>query len=161
MKYRYHYLTLITFIIVIFSPGNVLLSLDDAVRLREFNLEGGIAIQGYDPVSYFTENKAVKGNPNIIFTYGSVKYYFSTKANRELFKKSPEKYEPQYGGWCAFAMGDDGSKVEINPETFKIIDGKLYLFYNFYFINTLNQWNEDEARLKKRADQFWAREIAN
>ena len=73
----------------------------------------------------------------------------------KTFKKDPTKYEPQYGGWCAYAMGAKGEKVEINPETFKIVDGKLYLFYNRFFSNTLTDWNKDEAHLKKQADVNW------
>jgi hypothetical protein len=75
--------------------------------------------------------------------------------NKEYFSKNPSKYEPQFGGWCAFAMGDSGEKVEINPETFKIIDGKLYLFYNAFFNNTLKSWNKDEANLKAKATSNW------
>ena len=70
-------------------------------------------------------------------------------------KKNPLNYEPQYGGWCAYAMGKDGSKVEVDPETFKIIDGKLYLYYNKFFNNTLKSWNKDETNLKSRADLNW------
>ena len=72
-----------------------------------------------------------------------------------MFLKNPSKYEPQYGGWCAYAMGSAGEKVEINPETFKIIDGKLYLFYNAYFNNTLKSWNKEETKLKSQADTNW------
>ncbi len=64
-------------------------------------------------------------------------------------------YEPQYGGWCAYAMGNSGEKVEVDPETYKIVDGKLYLFYNKYFTNTLKSWNKDEAKLKSKADESW------
>ena len=63
------------------------------------------------------------------------------------FASNPAKYEPQYGGWCAYAMGHDGSKVEVDPETFKIINGKLFLFYNRFFNNTLKTWNQDESKL--------------
>ncbi|MEK8180407.1 YHS domain-containing (seleno)protein [Flavobacterium buctense] len=124
-------------------------------RVTHFNLEKKVAIQGYDPVAYFTQKKAVKGKKEIISTYEGVTYYFSTQANKMAFAKNPSSYEPQYGGWCAFAMGDYGEKVEINPETFKILDGKLYLFYNAYFNNTLKSWNKDETNLKKKADANW------
>jgi YHS domain-containing protein len=124
-------------------------------RATHFNLEKKVAIQGYDPVAYFTQKKAVKGKKEIASTYEGVTYYFSTQANKAAFAKNPSGYEPQYGGWCAFAMGDYGEKVEINPETFKILDGKLYLFYNAYFNNTLKSWNKDEVNLKKKADANW------
>jgi len=124
-------------------------------RSKEFNLENKIAIQGYDPVSYFTEKKAVKGKSALSATYEGVVYNFSSQKNKDLFLKNPSGYEPQYGGWCAFAMGDYGEKVEINPETFKIVDGKLFLFYNAFFNNTLKSWNKNETNLKKKADTNW------
>ena len=124
-------------------------------RVTDFNLEKKVAIQGYDPVAYFVQKKAVKGKSTLASTYDGVVYHFSSQANKDLFLKNPSSYEPQYGGWCAFAMGDYGEKVEINPETFKIIDGKLYLFYNAFFNNTLKSWNKDETNLKKKADTNW------
>lgn len=129
----------------------------DATLLRKktYNLEKGIAIQGYDPVAYFSANKAIKGSKDLTVAYQGVIYYFSSVENKETFKKNPAKYEPQYGGWCAYAMGHDGSKVEIDPETFKIIDNKLYLYYNKYFNNTLKSWNKDEVNLKSKADTNW------
>lgn len=126
-----------------------------AKRKIQFNIEKGIAIHGYDPVAYFTQKKAVKGKATIATTYEGVTYNFSSQANKELFDKTPTSYEPQYGGWCSYAMGATGEKVEINPETFKIVDGKLNLFYNAFFNNTLKSWNKDEAGLKKKADTNW------
>lgn len=128
-------------------------------RAAEFNLEKKVAIQGYDPVAYFTQKKAVKGKAAIATTHDGVIYNFSSQANKELFLKNPSAYEPQYGGWCAYAMGDKGDKVEINPETFKIVDGKLNLYYNAFFNNTLKSWNKDEAGLKKKADTNWKKII--
>jgi YHS domain-containing protein len=130
-----------------------------AKRKSEYNLEKGVAIQGYDPVAYFTKNKAVKGKASIATTYEGVTYNFANQADKDLFLKNPTKYEPEYGGWCAYAMGSTGEKVEINPETFKIIDGKLNLFYNAYFNNTLKSWNKDEAKLKAKAYSNWKKII--
>lgn len=127
-----------------------------ADRENHFNLEKGIAIQGYDPVAYFS-NRAIKGDKKISTNYQGVVYYFSSEVNKNTFLLNPIKYEPQYGGWCAFAMGDYGKKVEINPETYKIINGKLYLFYNSYLNNTLKSWNKDEINLKKNADHNWSK----
>lgn len=124
-------------------------------RAANFNLEKNVAIQGYDPVAYFKQDKAIKGKKEIASSFQGVVYYFSSAANKEAFAKNPAGYEPQYGGWCAYAMGANGEKVEINPETFKIVDGKLYLFYNAYFNNTLKSWNKDEVNLKKKADVSW------
>lgn len=124
-------------------------------RATQFNLEKKVAIQGYDPVAYFTQKKAVKGKKEMASIYEGVTYYFSSQANKDTFVKTPASYEPQYGGWCAYAMGSSAEKVEIDPGTFKILDGKLYLFYNAYFNNTLKSWNKDEVNLKKKADANW------
>lgn len=128
---------------------------NDTKRISEFNLEKKVAIQGYDPVAYFKQAKAIKGNKELAAAFEGVNYYFSSVGNKEAFLKAPSAYEPQYGGWCAFAMGDSGEKVEVNPETFKIIEGKLYLFYNAYFTNTLKSWNKDQSNLKTKADRNW------
>lgn len=130
-----------------------------AKRTKQFNLESSLAIQGYDPVAYFKSNKAIKGKKEFSYAFEGVTYLFVTKENKDEFQKTPQKYEPQYGGWCAYAMGSSGDKVEINPETFKIIDGKLYLFYNAFFNNTLKSWNKDEKNLKSKADTNWKKFI--
>ena len=126
-----------------------------AQKTEHRNLDNKLAIEGYDPVAYFKSGKAIKGKKDIALSHEGAVYYFSSEANKASFKKSPEAYEPQYGGWCAFAMGDYGEKVEVDPETFKIVDGKLYLFYNKYFNNTLKSWNKNEATLMKQADSNW------
>jgi YHS domain-containing protein len=126
------------------------------LRKTHFNIEKTLALQGYDPVAYFTQNKAVKGNKQFSANADGVIYYFSSAANKDLFVKDYSKYEPQYGGWCAYAMGATNTKVEIDPETFKIINGKLYLFYHSWVNNTLNKWNKDETNLKTKADKNWS-----
>lgn len=151
MKFK---LSLLVFFVVF-----TVFSQNQGKRTTEFNLEKKVAIQGYDPVGYFKQNKAIKGKKEISTTYEGVIYYFSSVENKNLFVKTPAKYEPQYGGWCAYAMGDSGDKVEINPETFKIVDGKLFLFYNAYFNNTLKSWNKNEATLKAKADVNWKKLI--
>jgi hypothetical protein len=121
-----------------------------------YNTEKNLAIQGYDPVSYFTQNKAVKGNKLYVANANEVIYYFSSITNRDLFLKDYTKYEPQYGGWCAYAMGATNTKVEIDPETFKIVNGKLFLFYHSWVNNTLLKWNKDEKNLMLKADKNWS-----
>ena len=128
---------------------------NETKRQTQFNLEKKVAIQGYDPVAYFKQGKAVKGKKELGSIFEGVNYYFSTVENKDTFLKSPMNYEPQYGGWCAFAMGDSSEKVEIDPATFKIVEGKLYLFYNAYFNNTLKSWNKDQSNLKAKADSNW------
>lgn len=127
---------------------------DTALRTKHFNLEKGVALEGYDPVSYFN-NEPEEGSKQLKLTHNGVTYLFVSQANLNRFKAEPEKYEPAYGGWCAYAMGDSGEKVEVDPETYKIIAGKLYLFYNSWGNNTLKTWNKNEAPLKAKADQNW------
>lgn len=132
------------------------------LRTHKFNTDKNhLAILGYDPVSYFTAGKAEKGKKEFSVVADGITYQFATEKNKELFKNNYTKYEPQYGGWCAYAMGAKGEKVEIDPYTFKIIDGKLYLFYNAFFNNTLKSWNKDEAALKQKADKNWEKIFHN
>lgn len=130
-------------------------SQNEAKRINQYNLENKVALQGYDPVAYFKQNKAIKGKNDFVTSYIGVIYKFSSAANKDIFIKNPAGYEPQFGGWCAYAMGSTGEKVEINPETFKIIEGKLYLFYNAFFNNTLKSWNKEETNLKSKAEANW------
>jgi len=127
-----------------------------ATRKKQFNLNGdNVAVKGYDPVAYFKINEAVKGSDKLAVYHQGVTYYFSSVENKEEFKRNPSKYEPEYGGWCAYAMGAKGEKVSIDPGTFKIVNGKLYLFYNRNFTNTLKSWNKDETNLRSKADVNW------
>jgi len=121
----------------------------------DYNLDGGYIAEGYDVVSYF-DNKPVKGKKNLTYIYEGVKLKFASEGNLQLFKSDPTKYFPAYGGWCAYAMGTDGSKVAINPKTFEIREGRLYLFYNAWGTNTLKKWlSEDPRSLKEKADTNW------
>ncbi len=144
---------LVLFVLILVS--GISFAQNDAKRINQYNLENKVAIQGYDPVGYFNQGKAIKGKKEISASYQGVIYKFSSSENKDAFLKNPSKYEPQYGGWCAYAMGSAGEKVEINPETFKIVDGKLYLFYNAFFNNTLKTWNKEETKLKSQADTNW------
>ncbi len=145
----------IVFIVMISLLASGLFAQTTEVRLKQFNLEEKVALQGYDPVAYFTVKKALKGRKEFTCIHQGVTYYFFSQDNKYLFLKNPVNYEPQYGGWCAYAMGDSGEKVEVDPKTFKITGGKLYLFYNFYFNNTLTDWNKNEQVLKNKADKNW------
>jgi YHS domain-containing protein len=144
---------ILSIIVAIFTATAVFAQ--DQQRAKQFNIENGVAVKGFDAVAYFTQNKAVKGKADFALIHQGVKYFFANNDNKELFKKNPSKYEPQYGGWCAYAMGATGEKVDFDPETFKIANGKLYLFYNKFFNNTLPKWNKDEAGLKVKADANW------
>jgi YHS domain-containing protein len=122
---------------------------------QEYNLKKGYVAEGYDVVSYFS-NKAEEGNKKFTTEFDGVKFKFVTAENLATFKKSPKKYLPAYGGYCAYAIGAKSEKVSIDPKTFEIRDGKLYLFYNSWGTNTLELWEEEGAEeLKKKADIKW------
>jgi hypothetical protein len=132
---------------------------DYATRKKHFNLDAkGLAVQGYDVVSYF-EGKPTQGYPSLFLFHKGVKYLFASQQHLDQFKNSPEKYEPNYGGWCAYAMGKTGEKVEIDPTKYKIVDGKLNLYYYSFINNTLTKWNENETSLKPAADKNWSETI--
>lgn len=126
-----------------------------AAQKIDYNLKKGFVAEGYDVTEYFN-NKAVKGESKYTTTHDNVKYKFASQANLDAFKKNPEKFVPQYGGYCAYAIGAKAEKVGIDPETYEIRDGKLYLFYNSWGINTLTKWNDEGAEaLKNKADENW------
>jgi YHS domain-containing protein len=128
-----------------------------ALIKKHYNIDkNSIALQGYDPVSYFT-GKPQKGLAAITLQYNGVVYRFANIENKNKFNVSPAKYEPAYGGWCAYGFADRGEKIDVNAETYKIINGKLYLFYNAFFKNTLTKWNKDEVNCNKKADANWAK----
>ncbi len=117
----------------------------------------GLALGGYDVVAYFS-NAAVKGQAEHQTTFKGVTYYFSSGANKRAFDAAPEKYLPQYEGFCALAVSY-GKKISVDPATFKVKDGKLYLFFHGKTsrgrVNSLEAWEKDEARLQKKADGLW------
>ncbi len=131
---------------------------DVVARKANFNVRKDVALEGYDPVSYF-DHSPKEGREEISFTFGGIRYWFSSPENLARFKKSPSQYEPAYGGWCAYAMGAEGEKVKINPHTYKVVNGTLYLFYNFWGNNTLKEWEKNENQLKTAADSNWKKLI--
>jgi YHS domain-containing protein len=122
--------------------------------------KNGLAIGGYDLVAYFTSSKAVKGNPEIVSELNGARYYFASQENKNEFDRSPKQYLPQYEGYCALAVGTTGKKISIDPKTFKVTDGKLYLFFNGKSFsgttfNSLEPWLKDEGKLISKCDQMW------
>ena len=121
-------------------------------RNEHFNLNRGIALQGFDPVTFFTQTEAVRANGSISYTYNGVKYFFSSTKNLTQFKNTPSKFEPQYGGWCAYHMSVDGNKIAASAEFFTIKNGKLYFFNSK---ESQQNWLIEEE-LKEQADQNWS-----
>lgn len=109
------------------------------------------AIQGIDPVAYFTEAKPVKGDAQYTYKYLDQRWQFSSQEHLEMFKENPEKYMPQFGGYCAFGMSR-GYKAQTSPEAWTIVDGKLYLNYN---LEVRERWNEKQADFIKKAEANW------
>ena len=111
----------------------------------------GLVIRGYDPVAYFTEGRPMPGNPDLSVEYGGGKYLFATTANRDAFKTDPEKYAPQYGGYCAYGVAV-GKKFDIDPSSWRIVDGKLYVNLNPMI---LGKWGADTKGYIKKSEENW------
>lgn len=108
----------------------------------------GVAINGYDTVAYFTEGKPVKGSDAFTHDYNGAKWKFASQKHLDLFKASPDKYTPQYGGYCAYGVSQ-GYLVSIEPEQFTVRDGKLYLNYDS---GVQKKWTKDIAGYNQVAD---------
>lgn len=109
------------------------------------------AINGYDPVDYFTTGAATKGTESFTYEWKNATWYFSSEENINLFKAEPEKYAPQFGGYCAFAVGK-GFTANSDPNAFKIIDGKLYLCADQ---DILKQWLDGGDESLKESNENW------
>lgn len=117
----------------------------------EIFVKDSIAVKGYDVVAYFTQSAPVKGNPEFVQVWKGGKWYFANRENREAFKASPEKYAPQYGGYCAYGTAD-GHKAPTDPDAWTVSDGKLYLNYNKKVMET---WRKDQANFIEKANKNW------
>ncbi|MFA4919022.1 MAG: YHS domain-containing (seleno)protein [Thermodesulfovibrionales bacterium] len=118
-------------------------------------LGSDIAIKGYDTVAYFKTGKALKGNESFSFKWHDLTWYFSIKENRDLFTTSPEKYAPQYDGYCAWAM-TEARKAQTDPEVWQIVNGKLYLQCSQA---AYEKWSRDIPGNIKKADMNWLKFI--
>lgn len=111
----------------------------------------GVAVQGYDVVAYFDQKQPVKGSPEFTFVHDGATYRFTTAEHRDLFAKDPERYLPQYGGYCAYGVSE-GHKAPIDPTAWSVIDGKLYLNYNKSVQKTFSEGVMDRIH---KADEIW------
>ncbi len=140
--------------IVLFSSSIIFAQVDPVGKDK-------VANGGYDFVAYFTDNAAVKGKIEFTHEINGVKYQFASAAHKILFKSNPEKYLPVCDGYCAWGVAEKESKFPINPETFKVLDGKLYLFFNGDFngkpFNTLQEWNKAESSLLPKLSENWVK----
>lgn len=110
------------------------------------------AINGYDAVAYFTKSAPVKGNKKYHYQWKNNNWYFSSAEHLAMFKESPEKYAPQYGGFCAFAAANN-ALAKTEPEAWSIVDGKLYLNYS---LKVQGKWTKNQAGFIKKADKNWS-----
>lgn len=117
----------------------------------------GVIIDGYDAVAFFTDNKPVKGDPQFSYTYEEATYQFASREHLDLFKANPEKYKPQFGAWCAYAVSL-GRTAPIDVNTFSIIDGRLVIQHNQ---RAVNGWNKNPEGNLKLADKYWPKVTAN
>jgi len=124
---RFHRVTAILALFTTTTAGAFPAYAVDSVNTRYF---GGVAIMGYDPVAYFTEGRAVKGSEKFAYEWLGTPWHFANDKHREMFKSDPVRYAPQYGGYCAGEVSGGSVTINVDPEAFKIIDGKLYLIYD-------------------------------
>lgn len=109
------------------------------------------AIRGYDPVAYFVESRPIKGDRKFSLQYRGVEWRFANAANRDRFAAAPERFAPQYGGYCAWAVAQ-GYTASVDPDAWRIVDGKLYLNYS---AGVQRRWSEDIAGNIRKADGNW------
>lgn len=145
-------LFLFSFLALTAIPGN-----SQTVNVDKNN----VALGGYDVVSYHIANAAIRGNNGFVGNHSGSTYYFSNAENLQAFNANPKAYLPEFGGFCAFAMAMKGVAAPTDPETFKIRDGKLYLFFNDFYegkpFNTIIPWNGSEKEMLSKANTNWAK----
>ena len=113
-----------------------------------------VALQGYDAVAYFTQGKATRGNSEFSFSWNATEWHFSSAVHRDLFAEDPERYAPQFGGFCANGLSK-GKKVVADPEAWTIVDGKLFVKFSE---RARDEWRQDKAARIRKAEQNWARQ---
>lgn len=111
----------------------------------------GKAIKGYDPVGFFNQSKPIMGKDSLMLQWNGANWYFADRKNLEAFKAAPEKYAPQYGGYCAYGTSQ-GHKAPTEVGTWSVVDGKLYFNYNQ---KVKEMWVKDQPGLIKKADENW------
>jgi len=131
--------------------GLFLASCSKAVEPVYTGFLSNVAIKGYDPVAYFTDGEPVEGKSEHSYEWHGAEWHFASAEHRDMFAADPEKYAPQYGGYCAWAVAQ-GKTAGIDPEAWKIVDGKLYLNYNK---KIQSRWEKDAETNIAAADENW------
>src|SRR5262249_40768139 len=114
--------------------------------------EPRLSISGYDPVAYFTDGKPIQGKADIEYVWRGLRWRFSSLAHRDLFTKDPERYAPQYDGYCALgvAAAAEAHKDTVDPTAWAIVDGKLYLVHDQHWLKV---WQENPTENIRQANQ--------
>ena len=112
-----------------------------------------VAIKGYDTVAYFTEGQPMKGSSDFVASWNGAEWHFANAEHRDLFSANPERYAPQFGGFCSAGISK-GKKVAADPEAWTIVDGKLYIKLNE---EVRDRWREDKAENIEKAEENWAK----
>lgn len=136
---------------VIITCLAILLTTSLFAQSIKFTGKDGVAIKGYDPVAYFNQQKAVEGSDSYTTDWSGSKWKFVSQASLDSFKLAPEKYAPQYGGFCAYGTSENHLSPT-DPKAWTVVDGKLYLNYN---LDVKNLWIKDTSNRIKAADGFW------
>lgn len=131
------------------------LSACTSIKSSPVYVDNNKAIEGYDPVAFFTVDSAVVGKENISYQYNGTTWHFDSTKNKKLFVDNPEKYAPQYGGYCAYAMSN-GFTVSSDPRAFTVVDGKLYLNFSK---SVRESWREDTTYHILNADKEWQKKL--
>jgi YHS domain-containing protein len=151
MTDRRRFLALAAAILSGSGAGAILLSTQASAQVDVNVDSGGLALKGYDPVAYFTRSAPTQGSPAIVATHDGATYRFATQEHRRLFQASPAKYVPIYGGFCAYGVAQ-GYKVKIEPEAWRVVDGRLYLNYD---LSIREKWAMDIPGYVRAADGHW------
>ena len=138
--------------VIIMVGAFLVLSVAAMAQKSEIFIKGDAAIRGYDPVAYFTMGKPVMGSKQLSYQWKGANWYFANEENLSAFKATPEKYAPQYGGYCAYGLAE-GHKAPIDPDAWTIVNGKLYLNYDKDIQST---WKKDQPKYIVTADKNWS-----
>ena len=131
----------------------ILLTLSTVALAKELNNldASGVALQGYDPVAFFTDNRPVRGDQQFHTQYHGATYYFASAEHKATFEKEPAKYEPQFGGFCAYGTSR-GKTVPIKIEAWQIVNGRLLMQYD---LDVKDKFNSDPQGNLNKADKNW------
>ena len=138
---------------LVLSLAVVVLLCDSSIAQKSpVFIHSGKAIRGYDPVSFFLDGKPIPGKEELTWNWNSANWYFSDQAHLDSFKLNPERYAPQYGGYCAYGVYE-GHKAPTDPNAWRIVDGKLYLNYS---LKVRELWNDKKEEKIIIANSNWS-----